>query len=76
MFCSCNCDVERRIKNYSKADKELRELGYSGRWQVVDQWRSTWGFFGIKVQVKEVKIVHPPEMIPHLASRWKTVFVF
>ena len=52
-----------------------KEAGYSFYWKNVNEWRSTWGFFGIKIQIKEVKISTPPESSPMLIYKWKTVII-
>lgn len=65
-----------RAETFSRIDKQYREMGYSCRWKQSDKWRSTWGIFGIKVQIMEIKISYPPESMPGLITRWKTVFTF
>ena len=65
-----------RAENISSTLKRYREQGYTHNWKTRNVWRSTWGFTGIRVQVKEVKIDCPPDMGPITVSRWKTVFTF
>lgn len=67
-MCKCKC---------SSTDpyQELYDKGYRGYWQNENEWRSKWGIFGIRVQIKQVRIQSlVPEMPSHLVSRWKTVY--
>lgn len=64
-----------RANTFIRMNEHLKSQGLSWHWKPVNQWRTTWGIFGIKVQVKEYRITRSPGVhIPLIIDRWKTVF--
>jgi hypothetical protein len=65
----------KRAKYYTKLVDRMLKAGYSFSWKpVINEWRSVGSLFGIKVQMKEVRIAICPNGPPHLTNRWKTIY--
>ncbi len=71
-----NCD-KCNSDQISSIMSELEEKGLTWSWTPDGKTRTKnrWFGRGTKVQRREVKIVMPPEMMPHDVYRWKTIEV-